>query len=349
MAAQPVQAGDERLHAPEGDALWSESYYVNFCDGLGVLGGFTRIGLHPSRDRAEGLLCVYLPDGGVGIASLSGPAAQPEDGCVRAGALRHECVEPLHKWRIRYDGDVAVFDDPSQVPASVAPGAPVRPTRRVQLDVEATGLHAPFFYPDYKRVAHAPIPAPHGRSRRGAALRRLARLPREMWMAVRMRSGRHYEQSVAVRGIIAFDGSTHALNGSGHRDHSWGLRDWGVLPRMRWLTGQMEGLAFNALHLTIGGTHVTNGYVSRRGECAAVDELHMTNTFDSSGVGGRELSMRLTAGGDQLLITGQVLLNVPLPITGDGFSTMYTVGRTRYRCGDRVGYGVAEFLERLDP
>jgi hypothetical protein len=59
--------------------------------------------------------------------------------------------------------------------------------------------------------------------------------------------------------------------------------------------------------------------------------------------------LELITAGEQLTITGEVLMNVPLPITGDGFSTMYNVGWTRYRCGDRVGYGVAEFLERLDP
>jgi hypothetical protein len=80
-----------------------------------------------------------------------------------------------------------------------------------------------------------------------------------------------------------------------------------------------------------------------------VDSLTLRNTFDDTGLAGRAVELELVAGGQTYAITGEVLTNVSFPIVGKGFSTMYTVGRTRYRCGDRTGYGVAEFLERLDP
>ena len=351
MAAEVSAVGphDESLHAPVADPLWSESFYLNFSDTCGRLGGFTRIALHPARKETEGLLCVYLPGGSIGITLASGPLDQADDRSVRAGCLTHERLDPLQHWRIRYDGNVHVFDDPARVPLALKPDAPAAPTGHVAIDLDVTGLHAPFFYPSYRRVKSPPPHRANGPVGFRRLLKRALRRPGEIVSALRMRSSRHYEQSVVVRGSIAVNGERFAFDGTGHRDHSWGLRDWAPSQRWRWMTGQMDGLAFNAMYLTIAGTHVTNGYVWRAGRCAAVDDLRLDNTFDDSGLAGRELRLELTAGGERVLITGEVFLNVPLPIIGETYSTMYNIGRTRYRCGDRAGYGVAEFLERLDP
>jgi len=344
-----VPPDDEGLHAPAADPLWSESFYLNFSDASGVLGGFTRLALHPARRQTEGLSCVYLPRGGVGVSLRSGPLDQPDNRSIGAGGLRHERVEPLRRWRILCDDEVQVFDDPARVPSALQPGAPSARTCHVAMDLEATGLHPPFFYPNYRRVASPPPYSGNGRLGFKRSLKRALRRPGEILSTLRMRASRHYEQSVAVRGTIEIGGERFAFDGTGHRDHSWGRRDWAPSQRLRWMSGQMEGLAFNAIYITIAGTHATNGYVWHNGRCAALDELHLENTFDASGLAGRHLQLDLTAGGERLSIAGDVYLNVPLPIVGDRFSIIYTVGRTRYQCGSRTGYGVAEFLERLDP
>jgi hypothetical protein len=343
-----VQPEDEGLHTPVFDPLWSESFYLNFSDSRGQLGGFTRIARHPARHEVEGLLCVYLPAGGIGIVHLTGKI-EPGDQSIQAGRLVYECMEPLNRWRVHYDGDVHVFADPSLVTAALLPGAPPPVKQHAVLDLDQSALHAPFFYPNYRTVTVPPPHRPPAKVGFRRALRRALRRPAEIVSALHMRSGRHYEQSMRVSGSGAFNGEHWTFEGSGHRDHSWGPRDWAPSERWRWLTGQMEGFAFNAMYLTIAGTHVTNGYVWHNGRCSPVDQLRLDSTFDDTGRAGRDLLLELTAAGETHLITGEVLLNVPLPITGPRFSTMYNVGRTRYRCGDRVGYGVAEFLERLDP
>src|SRR5262249_44250502 len=151
--------------------------------------------------------------------------------------------------------------------------------------------------------------------------------------------------SMRVRGAVTCAGVTTEFKGTGHRDHSWGPRDWAAAHRWRWLCGQVDNFAFNAMYLTVAGTHVTNGYVWADGQCAPVDSVELETTFDDTGLAGREIRLRLTANGKQHEIEGEVLANVPLPIDGKGFRTMYNVGRTRYRYGSRIGYGAAEFLE----
>jgi hypothetical protein len=331
-----VSPEDENLHPPGSDPLWSESFYLNFSHSDGVLGGFVRVALHPYKRESEGLLGLYLPEGGVGIVLLKDALEQPDANKVRAGNLSYERVDPLKRWRIRYQGDVHVYNDPE--------GS----KRTVDLDLEAIGLHVPFYYPKYRRVTSGPRHRQRPASFAGR-LKRTLRRPREILSALTMRSGRHYEQSMRVRGSVSIGTQRIEIDGSGHRDHSWGVRDWMPSHRWRWLTGQLGDFAFNAMYLTIAGTHVTNGYVWHRDHCSPLEELSLENSFDDTGLGGRDLCLALTAGGERFVITGNVSLNVPLPIIGPGFSTMYHIGRTRYRWGNRVGHGVAEFLERLDP
>jgi hypothetical protein len=348
-----VQAEDERLHPPAKHPLWSESFYLNFSDSDGGLGGFTRVALHPARNESEGLLCIYLRGGAIGIVLVNDALQQPRAEVVRAGGLEHECIAPLEHWRIRYDGEMRVFDDPALVARALEPNPPAGKSRHVKMDLKVTGLHPPFFYPDYRKVNAPPPCREHGPAGWSMAwkrkLIRAMRRPREILSALQMRSGRHYEQSMTVQGTVTIGGETEAFIGTGHRDHSWGPRDWGASHRWRWLTGQIEGLAFNAMYLTIAGTHVTNGYVCHGGRCSRVDELGLDSSFDGAGLAGRALCLELKAGSERFLITGETFFSVPLPIAGPGYSIMYTISRTQWRCGDRIGYGVAEFLERLEP
>ena len=345
-----VGAGDEGRHAAGDDPLWSESFYLNFADHAGRLGGFVRLALHPARRESEGLLCVYLPEGGIGITLVKDALPHPDARVIRSGALALECLEPLARWRLAFDGTLNVFDDPARVPDALARNTSPAVTRAAQIELEQHGLHAPFFYPSYRRVASPPPHVARAAGGLARSLRRALRRPREVLSALSMRkTARHYEQSMRVRGTITLAGRTLAFDGTGHRDHSWGPRDWGLSERWRWLSGQLDGLAFNAMYLTIAGTHVTNGYVWSGGRSAPLDDLRLETTFDETGLAGRTVSLELAAGGVRHAIVGDVLMNVPLPIVGDRFRTMYNVGRTRYRSGDNVGYGVAEFLERLDP
>lgn len=345
-----VNAADEGRHVPENDPLWSESFYLNFSDSEGRLGGFTRMALHPSKPGSEGLLCLYLPGGRVGTVLLKDSLEQPAKEIIRAKSMSHTCIRPLEEWRIQYDGDIQVFDDPALIARVLEPNANPGSPQPAKLDLQISGIHPPFFYPNYRRVPVGPVSGRKETVGIGRKLKRTLRLPHEIRQALRMRSARHYEQSMKVSGTVTLSGQTETFNGTGHRDHSWGLRDWSVSHRFRWLTGQIGDLAFNAMYLTIAGTtHVTNGYVWNGSRCTPVDELQFQNSFDDTGLAAREISLELSSGGQRFVITGDVILNVPLPITGPGFFTMYTIGRTRYRCGDKVGYGVAEFLERMHP
>lgn len=64
----------------------------------------------------------------------------------------------------------------------------------------------------------------------------------------------HYEQAGRVRGTVTLRGQSIPVDAVGHRDHSWGVRDWAGPANWKWITALAAGddgagglrFAFNA-------------------------------------------------------------------------------------------------------
>jgi hypothetical protein len=346
--APAVAAADEALHAPETDRDWSESFYQTFFDERGGVAGAVRLALSGRDRQPDGLVVLRPPGGGVLLARPAGRGRAGSGTGIGAGPLELECEEPLSRLRIRFDGECRFLPEPERLPDFAARLDELE-SRRLELDLVAESDRAAAYYPPYRRVpsaAPAPPEAAPGLVRR---LRRALRRPREIARALRMRGGRHYEQPMRVSGEYRVDGAGGRFRGTGHRDHSWGVRDWSVATRWRWLTGSVGETAFSAMFLTTAGSHVVNGLVWRGSGVELPLEMRLDASFHAGGFGGRDVCLELGTGADRILVTGEVADNVVLPISGDGYDIRYSIGFTRYRLGGQTGLGVAEFLERVHP
>ena len=58
VVTTPADAADERRHEPEGETYWGESWYLDFTDEAGGLGGYVRLGLYPNLGVAWYWACV---------------------------------------------------------------------------------------------------------------------------------------------------------------------------------------------------------------------------------------------------------------------------------------------------
>jgi hypothetical protein len=89
------------------------------------------------------------------------------------------------------------------------------------------------------------------------------------------------EQAGSVKGTLRLGDKTIAFEGTGHRDHSWGTRDWIPFQQYEWFVGQagtdtsVHFWRFNAL----GKEHV-RGYVFKDGLMARVDTVKVDVTYD---------------------------------------------------------------------
>jgi hypothetical protein len=91
-----------------------------------------------------------------------------------------------------------------------------------------------------------------------------------------------YEQSVRVTGTVTVDGREIAVDGFGHRDHSWGTRDWRALQHWKWMNATTRDGTVS-LHawesLAYAERHVM-GYVNRGGTVVPIAAIRATAQLD---------------------------------------------------------------------
>ncbi len=89
------------------------------------------------------------------------------------------------------------------------------------------------------------------------------------------------EQAGKVKGTLRLGDKTIAFEGTGHRDHSWGTRDWIPFQQYEWFVGQagtdtaVHFWRFNAL----GKEHI-RGYVFKDGLMSRVETVAVDVAYD---------------------------------------------------------------------
>lgn len=84
----------------------------------------------------------------------------------------------------------------------------------------------------------------------------------------------HYETSGRVTGTVRMNDRHYEIEGTFHRDHSWGPRDWENLTGHRWIVGTSgPNFAFSGA-VMLGTTDlVSGGYIIRDGERFQAEEV----------------------------------------------------------------------------
>lgn len=91
-----------------------------------------------------------------------------------------------------------------------------------------------------------------------------------------------FEQSGRVSGVLRVAGRDIPFDTLGHRDHSWGTRDWGVAQHWKWLIAQAApDLAVHFYDIDAVGRKILRGYVQRDGRIAAVAGVDVTFRADA--------------------------------------------------------------------
>jgi hypothetical protein len=89
------------------------------------------------------------------------------------------------------------------------------------------------------------------------------------------------EQSGRVRGFVEFGGRRVEFDRMGHRDHSWGLRDWHMPQHWKWLIAYTEsGLVVNGWIFLAKGEWGFGGYVRKDGQVLPIDSIASKAEYD---------------------------------------------------------------------
>ncbi len=126
-----------------------------------------------------------------------------------------------------------------------------------------------------------------------------------------------FEQSARVRGELTLRGGADGRSAgaplreihfdtTGHRDHSWGTRDWDTVQDWKWVSAQTaDGHCLNVMQLHAHGQTTRHGYVVRDDVVEPVVDVRTRVDYDDNWY-QRELWMTVTdAAGRQTEVTAQ--------------------------------------------
>ncbi|MFQ5698032.1 MAG: hypothetical protein ACE5IL_07075 [Myxococcota bacterium] len=318
-----IRPDDDCMHPLGPEPNFNESMYFNFFDTRQRLGGWFRMGNRANEGQAEMTVCLYLPDGRV-VFMFKRPKIENND-AFDAGGLRFDVLEPSQRLRTLYDGSAVELDEPR---AMADPSRAFRenPRRRVRFDLE-----------------HDAVGPMYGHARSQSESDR----PAENQFA-----SAHYEQHMHVTGQLEIDDERFEIDGYGLRDHSWGPRYWQAIDRYEWLTmnfGPDMGAMVSILSRDPGGESTTRGGVIVRGdEVENITWAEIDADYEENDLYHKKVRARVrTESGEELEFSGDVKSFIPLRNRREGKVTHIGEGMTEWRVGDRVGYGLSEFLRQV--
>jgi len=312
---------DDYTHELGPEPNFNESMYFNFFDPRRRVGGFVRLGNRANEGRAEMTVALFLEAGRVLFAFKR--AAIEHNEAFDAGGLRFEVIEPTEKLRSLYEGSVLDLEDPRAM-SDPRRAFVSSPKRRVRLD-----------------LVHSAAGPMYGGSR---SREEEGRKAEDQFAKA------HYEQHMAVRGTLEIDGETLEIDGYGLRDHSWGPRHWQAIESYEWLTlnfGPDLGAMVSIIRRDADSERV-GGVLLREGKLEKIEKARIEAEYEDNGLYHKALVAHLeTSGGEQLEVRGEVLGFIPLRNRREGLVTHIGEGMTEWRLGDRVGYGLSEFLRQV--
>jgi hypothetical protein len=312
---------DDYTHPLGPEPNFNESMYFNFFDRGRKVGGFVRLGNRANEGRAEMTTTLYLPDGRV-LFTFGRPQISHND-AFDAGGMRFEVEEPTQRLRTRFEGEVLELREPRAM-ADPKRAFSESPRKKVALDL----------------VHEAVGPMYGGHADREESERE----------ASQQFAKAHYEQHMKVAGALAVEGERIPIEGFGLRDHSWGPRFWQAIHSYEWLTLNF-GPDFGAMLSIIRRdphSEKMGGVVVRGETLDPVRKAKLTAEYEPNGLYHRRVRAELeTQGGEKLDIRGEVVSFIPLRNRRAGQVTHIGEGMTEWRCGDRVGYGLSEFLRQV--
>ncbi len=315
-------AEDDYTHPLGEEKNFNESMYFNFFDPDQSIGGFVRLGNRANEGSAEMTICLYLPDDRV----LFNFKRSPIDGneAFEAGGMRFEVIEPSEELLTSYEGTAVELRD-ARAMADPSAAFKDNPRRKISLD-----------------LTHRAAGPMYGSARSRAEEERD---PEKQFGKA------HYEQHMKVHGSLEVAGEVFEISGYGLRDHSWGPRHWQAIQSYEWLTMNF-GEDFGAMISIIrrdSDNERQGGVLVRDGKLSLVTKARIDADYEENGLYHRALEVQLeTHEGEVLEISGRVKGFIPLRNRRQGLVTHIGEGMTEWHCGDRIGYGLSEFLRQVE-
>ncbi len=315
---------DELIHQPDKSPNFNESVYANAFDPAKRFGGWMRLGNRVNEGYAELSVCLYLPDGRI-ACQFGRPKIQANDR-FNAGGLRFEVTEPFKHVTMAYEGEMMLLDDPNLLRT---PDAMFKSAPRVACAVR------------FDQTTISPV---HG----GEPVS-----PDQETMYGRDFSLGHFNQHTKVTGSIRVGDREWPLNGNGWRDHSWGPRYWQNIHFYRLFIanfGDDRGLMLLKITAPNGRSRRV-GVLLVDGRYEEITDLDVITEWSPLKDPTR-MHIAVSTPRRREMILGEVQVMAPLRNRrrdgNDIIVSRIAEGFTRFTWNGAVGYGMTEYIERIE-
>lgn len=315
---------DELMHQPDSSVNFNESVYTNGFDANSEVGGWMRLGNRVNEGYAELSVCLYLPDGRIACQFLRPPIAANDK--FDAGGLSYTVIEPFKKVSMTFDGELIIVDDPDKL--------------REPQTLFATGPRVKG-YVSWVHEAEVDI---HGGQPVDDSVQT---------MYGRDFSLGHFNQHGRVRGEIRVGDESWPIDGRGWRDHSWGPRYWQVIYFYRlFIANFPNGDGFMLLKITDKQGKVRReGVLLVDGKYEDIMDMDVITEWTDQ-QDPRKVQLGVMTANRKVRIDAEILKLAPLrnrrKADGETLVSRISEGYTRFTWGDQVGYGMTEYIERIE-
>ncbi len=293
-------AADEGWHDAGPERLWNESWYFDFFDPAGALGGYVRIGRYPNLGVVWYWACL-VGEGRPLVTVLAHDLAAPRrDGSLelRGDGLwaDHNCETPWDHWSLGLEAFGVGLDDPAEVYSPEPRGDRVGLAFDLEWETD---------------------PGDRGPDAQASVFRYPAGLDR-------------YEVPCRVHGEILVGPDTIELDGWGQRDHSWGVRDWWGNGWV-WNAGRLDdGTRFHGVEARITGVTWSIGYVGDAG--GPLERTDEVAAHETEGPAGIPTAVDLSVG--DLAMQCDPVAWAPVHLVDDGRTSRFPRGLQRVTVAD---------------
>ncbi|HTY53905.1 MAG TPA: hypothetical protein VMB26_01830 [Candidatus Binataceae bacterium] len=319
-----IAAADEYTHQPDKSPNFNESVYANAFDPAQKFGGWMRLGNRVNEGYAELSVVLYLPDGRV-ACQFGRPKISANDR-FDAGGLRFETREPFKQVTMTYDGEVMLLDDPNQLRS---PETMFKSAARVPCAVR------------FDQTTISPV---HGGEPTS---------PTQQTMYGRDFSLGHFNQHTKVKGSIRVGDREWPLDGNGWRDHSWGPRYWQNIYFYRLFIanfGDDRGLMLLKITSPDGKSRRV-GVLMVDGRYEEIVDMDLITDW-SEQKDPMRMQIAVSTAKRREIIVADVIVMAPLRNRRrDGNNVIVSriaEGFTRYAWNGTIGYGMTEYIERIE-
>ncbi|MBN1289089.1 MAG: hypothetical protein JXA49_05575 [Actinobacteria bacterium] len=329
---------DEYVHPPRTrNPLFNESYYFNFFNTPENVSGFVWIGRLPNQNEVNGVQLVYDGDND-GLVMFQKDKMPQDINDIKSGDMSIEILDPLKSLRIRSSGKMLRMKNPGGIddPETLYKEADEGGMEEVEIDFTFKGL----------------APAHNSKNLHAGSVAEQM-VDNDFGFKdlneIRKVASNHYEQAGSYTGTMRIGDRSFKVGTVGHRDHSWGPRDWCAPKDWTWLSVEFgTEVGLNLCRIESGKIDMFLGYICREGRNYPLKSFKLETEFESDGHRQKEMRFSIIDTGDfHMDVEGHAINMINLMRRDGRRSSVVHEAMTEYEWNGSKSQGISEYLHRL--